>query len=128
MSGASRLSCTVCVSLRKDGTGLSTSFSWRYIEFVAGAADPCLYILKAGEVILLFYVDDILLTGKNKELVCTVIEQMKERFETVNLGDAKFVLGMSIQRNRDAGTLLLSQKAYIRAVLAKFGMADVHAI
>ena len=53
---------------------------------------------------------------------------MKERFETVNLGDAKFVLGMSIQRNRDAGTLLLSQKAYIRAVLAKFGMADVHAI
>ena len=46
----------------------------------------------------------------------------------MDLGDAKFIVGMSIQRNRDAGTLLLSQKAYVKAVLAKFGMADVHAI
>ncbi|CAB1120460.1 unnamed protein product [Ectocarpus sp. CCAP 1310/34] len=72
------------------------------------------------------YVDDILLTGTNEELVSTIIEQMKERFETVDLGDAKFIVGMAIHRNRDAGTILLTQEAYTKAVLAKFGMADLH--
>eukprot|EP00752_Nemacystus_decipiens_P010958 g9739.t1 len=53
---------------------------------------------------------------------------MKERFETVDLGDAKFIIGMAIQRNLDAGTtLLLTQESYTKAELAKFGMADAHA-
>eukprot|EP00752_Nemacystus_decipiens_P002677 g2503.t1 len=97
------------------------------LGFVASTADPCLYILHAGEVILLVYVDDILLTGTNEDLVTTIIAQMKERFETVDLGDAKFILGMAIQRNLDAGTILLTQESYTKAVLAKFGMADAHA-
>ena len=52
---------------------------------------------------------------------------MKERFETVDLGEAKFILGMAIQRNLEAGTILLTQEAYTKAVLAKFGIADVRA-
>ena len=35
------------------------------IRFVQSTADPCLYILNAGEVILLVYVDDILFTGNS---------------------------------------------------------------
>eukprot|EP00903_Cladosiphon_okamuranus_P021851 g20088.t1 len=97
------------------------------IGFVPSTADPCLYTLNGGEVILLVYVDDILLTGAKEELVTTIIEQMKERFETVDLGEAKFILGMAIQRNLEAGTILLTQEAYTKAVLAKFGMADVRA-
>ena len=94
------------------------------IGFVQSTADPCLYILNAGEVILLVYVDDILFTGTDEDQVSTTIEQLKERFDTVDLGDARFLLGMAIQRNVDAGTILLTQEAYAKAVLDKFGMAD----
>ena len=94
------------------------------IGFVHSTADPCLYILNAGEVILLVYVDDILFTGTDEDQVSTTIEQVKERFDTVDLGDARFLLGMPIQRNVDAGTIFLTQEAYAKAVLDKFGMAD----
>ncbi|CAB1100998.1 unnamed protein product [Ectocarpus sp. CCAP 1310/34] len=75
------------------------------LGFVPSTADPCLCILHAA--------------GSNPT-------GMKERFETVDLGDAKFILGMAIHRNRDTGTILLTQEAYTKAVLAKFGMADLH--
>ena len=61
--------------------------------FVPSTADPCLYMLNGGEVILLVYVDDILLTGATEELVTTIIEQMEERFETVDLGRSKVYPG-----------------------------------
>ena len=94
------------------------------IGFVQSTADPCLYILNAGKVILLVYVDDILFTGTDEDQVSTTIEQLKERFDTVDLGDARFLLGMAIQRNVDAGTILLTQEAYAKAVLDKFGMVN----
>ena len=80
--------------------------------------------MNAGEVILQVYVDDILFTVTDEDPVSTTIEQLKERFDTVDLGDARFLLGMAIQRNVDAGTILLTQEAYAKAVLDNFGIAD----
>ena len=85
--------------------------------FVQSPADPCLYILNEGEVLLLVYVDDILFSGHDENRVTTIIEQLKKRFDTVDLGDARFLLGMTIQRNIDAGTISLSQATYAKAVL-----------
>ena len=70
------------------------------------------------------YVDDILFSGHDENKVTTIIEQLKEWFDTVDLGDARFLLGMAIQRNIDAGTISLSQTTYAKAVLDRFGMAD----
>ena len=42
----------------------------------------------------------------------------------MDLGDAKLLLGLGIQRNVNAGTILLTQDAYVKAVLDKFGMVD----
>ena len=94
------------------------------IGFVQSTADPCLYILNAGKVILLVYVDDILFAGTNEDQVSTTIKQLQERFDTVDLGEARFLLGMAIQRNVGAGTIFLTREAYAKAVLDKFGMAD----
>ena len=91
------------------------------IGFVQSTADSCLYILNAGEVMILVYVDDILFAGTDEDQVSTTIDQLEERFETVDLG---ILLGMAIQRNVDTGTILLTQEAYAKAVLDKFGMAD----
>ena len=94
------------------------------IGFVQSTADPFLYILNAGEVILLVYVDDILFTGTDEDQVSTTIEQLQERSDKVDVGEASFLLGMAIQRNVDAGTILLTQEAYAKAVLDNFGIAD----
>ncbi|CAB1121517.1 unnamed protein product [Ectocarpus sp. CCAP 1310/34] len=96
------------------------------LGFVQSTADPCLYSLQDGDLLVLVYVSDIMFTGTNDDLVTTVISQLKERFEKVDLGDAEFLLGMAIQRHLNAGTLLLTQEAYTKAVLAKFNMADAH--
>jgi hypothetical protein len=39
-----------------------------------------------------------------------------------DLGEASFVLGIEIHRDRSKGVLRLSQKAYIEKVLKKFSM------
>ena len=54
-------------SLRLSPRGWNGTFHVRLLEigFVQSTADPCLYILNAGEVILLAYVDDILFTGNS---------------------------------------------------------------
>ena len=65
-----------------------------------------------------------MLSGSNGEHTLTIMEQLKERFDTVDLGDAKFLLGLGIQRNVNAGTILRAQDAYAKAVLDKFRMAD----
>ena len=52
----------------------------------------------------------------------TIID--KERFDTADLRDAKFLIGRGIQHNVKAGTILLTQDTYPKAVLDKFGMAD----
>lgn len=75
---------------------------------------------------LLVYVDDILFTGTDEGQVSTVIAQLKRGLETVDLGDARFLLGMAIQHNVDDGTILFTQEAYTEGMLAKFGLADAH--
>jgi hypothetical protein len=41
-----------------------------------------------------------------------------------NFGDAKFILGMEIIRNKEAGTISLSQEQYTKEILEKYGMLD----
>ena len=94
------------------------------IGFVSSAADPCVYNLDYGAVFRLLYVDDILLSGSDDEKVLQVIEKRKDRFETVDLGDANFLLDMGIRRNVHAGVIILSQETYARTMLEAYGMVD----
>ena len=113
--------------LRLSPKGWNGTFHVYLVEeigFIQSPIDPCLYTLNAGEVILLVYVDDILFSGSDEDQVSTTIQQLKERFDTVDLGDARFLLGMTIQRDSDAGTILLSQDSFSKTVLEKFGMTD----
>ena len=76
------------------------------IDVVFSTADPSVYNLDYGAVFLLLYFDDILLSGSDDENVSQVIEKLKDRLEKVDLGDAKFLLGMGIHRNVHAGTII----------------------
>jgi hypothetical protein len=88
--------------------------------------DHCVYVKrsKGSFIILSLYADDILLIGNNKEFIKTIKEWLSSTFEMKDMGEASFVLGVKILRDRSRKLLGLSQETYIRKVLERFHMQD----
>ncbi|KAK3013623.1 hypothetical protein RJ639_009326 [Escallonia herrerae] len=81
-------------------------------------------LMDGSHIYLLLYIDDMLIAAKSMSDVNSLKEQLKREFEIKDLGVAKRILGMEIQRDRPAGILYLSQKKYIERVLQRFGMKN----
>lgn len=79
--------------------------------------DNFFFTLNEGNnmVILLVYMDDILITGNDKNLVDEIIMKMNENFSLKVLGKLSYFLG--IEAKRDKHGLHLSQKKYIHDLL-----------
>lgn len=93
--------------------------------FVRSEYDICVYYKEYEEdsyVYLLLYVDDILLASKSKVQVAELKKILSSEFEMKDLGDAKKILGMEITRDRERGTLTVSQEDYAWKVLGNFSM------
>ena len=73
---------------------------------------------------MVLYVDDILLATKDIGMLHETKRFLSKKFEMKDLGDASFVLGIQIHRDRSWGILGLSQKTYIEKFLKRFGMHD----
>jgi hypothetical protein len=71
---------------------------------------------------LILYVDDILLIGNNIELLDSVKEYLNKSFSMKGLGEAAFILGIKIYRDRSRRLIGLSQSTYLDKVLKKFKM------
>ena len=70
------------------------------------------------------YVDDILLATNDIGMLHETKKFLSKKFEMKDLGDASFVLGIQIHRDRFRGILGLSQKSYTEKILKRFGMHD----
>ena len=92
--------------------------------FVENVADNCIYIKIKGSsfIILVLYMDDILLASSDKNLLYETKGFLSSNFDMKDLGDASYVLGIEIHRDRSKGALGLSQKAYIEKVLKTYNM------
>ena len=68
--------------------------------------DNCVYFKQNDDLIyLLLYVDEMLITARNKTHVQKLIAQLKKKFDMKDLGEAKKILGMEINRDRGSGRL-----------------------
>src|ERR1044072_5206600 len=97
------------------------------ISFVRSQFDHCVYFrFRPGNsfVILLLDVDDILIASNNVEWVMRVKAELNKEFEIKDLGAASRILGIDIRRDRKQSRLCLSQEAYLRKILEKFGMSN----
>lgn len=95
--------------------------------FVKSEYDLCVYLKKLSYceyVYLLIYVDDMLLVAKSMDDINEVKEMLGREFDMKDLGPAKRILGMDIERDRAGGVLKLSQSRYVKKVLQVFRMAD----
>ena len=125
----------VCL-LKKSLYGLKQSprqwyrkFDWFMVNagFIRSSFDGCFYFkCLYGEcyIYLALYVDDMLVACKDLSEIARFKEEMSRQFEMKDLGQAKKILGMNIERDKKNEKLILSQKEYAGKVIRKFNMTN----
>ena len=88
--------------------------------------EPCVYKRIQGTkvVFLVLYVDDILLIGNDIEVLSSVKGWLQKQFDMKDLGEANYILGIKLLRDRKNKVLVLSQALYIDKILARFNMEN----
>ena len=75
-------------------------------------------------VFLVLYVDDILLIGNDVPAMQGIKFWLSSQFSMKDMGEASYILGMKIYRDRSRRLLGLSQSTYIDTVLKRFSMEN----
>ena len=96
------------------------------IGYKSTNADPCVYTKQENRklMILCLYVDDILLASNDKCWLESEKKVLKDGFEMVDQGEAHYILGMNIFRNKKERILFVNQTRYIQEILRRFGMGE----
>lgn len=71
------------------------------------------------------YVDDLLITGSNCEVIRVFKEEMASKFEMTDLGKLTYYLGIEVLQ-LDGG-IILKQERYAAKILEEAGMIDCNA-
>ena len=88
-------------------------------------SNHCVFVKKFGDndfIILLLYVDNILIVGKDASKIDNLKRGLGKSFAMKDLGSTKQILGMNISCDRKIRKLWLSQEAYVEKVLERFNM------
>ena len=95
-------------------------------DFDKNPDEPCVYkrIQGVTVIFLVLYINDILLIGNDIEVLSDVKDWLKNQFEMKELGEANYIFGIKILRNRNNKLLALSQASYIDKILARFNMEN----
>ncbi|CAL9098002.1 unnamed protein product [Musa textilis] len=111
-----------------------TSRSWnirfdeaiKSYDFVKNEDEPCVYRKLSGSTItfLVLYVDNILIIGNDVGMLSTVKTWLSRHFSMKDLGEASYILGIRIYRDRSKRMLGLSQSRYIDTIIKRFGMKN----
>ena len=122
----------VC-KLKKSIYGLKQASRQWYLKFndtitsfgfQENIVDRCIYMKVSGSkfIFLVLYVDDILLATNDLGLLHQTKKYLSQNFEMKDMGEATYVIGIEIFRDRSQGLLGLSQKTYINKILERFNM------
>lgn len=95
-------------------------------DFKSCGADQCVYVKKVEEgfVYVCLYVDDMIIAAKTSDEILEVKGMLKSVFKMKDLGMAKFILGMEIDHDMTASTLMIKQTRYISDVAERFGQKN----
>jgi hypothetical protein len=94
--------------------------------FLVVVEEPCVYKKVSGCAILflVLYVDDIFLIENDIPLLEVIKSSLIKSFSMKDLGEAAYILGIKIYRDRSKRLIRLSQYAYIDNILNQFNMQD----
>jgi hypothetical protein len=96
------------------------------IGFTRLESDYGLYSRGHGESLELItvYVDDLLVAAKDLRAVLRIKELLMSQYEMTDFGEAHSILGISLTRDWDAGTITLDQTSYIDSIMERFRFQD----
>ena len=90
--------------------------------------DECVFVFREGEGVCIIgtHVDDlfVLFNTEGKKIRDRVFRKMNEKMEVDNKGEIKYALDTHIERDRENGTLRISQEAYIQSIIKEYRMQD----
>ncbi|GJV27343.1 retrotransposon protein, putative, ty1-copia subclass [Tanacetum coccineum] len=88
--------------------------------------EPCVYVKASGSYVtfLILYVDDILIMGNNIPMLQDVKSYLGRCFAMKDLGEAAYILGIKIYRDRSKRLIGLCQSAYIEKIMKRFYMEN----
>ncbi|KAK8640458.1 hypothetical protein V6N13_008211 [Hibiscus sabdariffa] len=94
--------------------------------FIRNEDEPCVYKKFSGSIVsfLILYVDDILIIGNDIPTLQSIKTWLSSCFSMKDLGEAAYILGVKIYRDRSRRLLGLSQSTYIDKVLKRFSMEE----
>ncbi|KAK8667592.1 hypothetical protein V6N13_007740 [Hibiscus sabdariffa] len=92
--------------------------------FIRNEDEPCVYKKFSGSIVsfLILYVEDILIIGNDIPTLQSAKAWLSSCFSMKDLGEAAYILGVKIYRDRSRRLLGLSQSTYIDKVLKRFNM------
>lgn len=94
------------------------------IGFIQSKSDYSMYTRGSGDtfVVILLYVDDIILSSPNKQVIADVKAFLSTVFRLKDLGDLKYFLGLEIARSETG--IMLCQRNYALQILEDAGFLD----
>ncbi|GJV75157.1 retrotransposon protein, putative, ty1-copia subclass [Tanacetum coccineum] len=94
--------------------------------FTQNQDEPCVYLKASGSYVtfLILYVDDILIMGNNIPMLQDVKSYLGKCFTMKELGEAAYILGIKIYRDRSKRLIGLCQSAYIEKILKRYYMEN----
>ncbi|KAL0462622.1 UNVERIFIED_CONTAM: Retrovirus-related Pol polyprotein from transposon RE1 [Sesamum latifolium] len=98
----------------------------RSYDFIKNDFDPCVYEKVSGSSVafLVLYVDDILLIGNDVKMLGDTKAWLSTQFSMKDLGEASYILGIKIIRDRSKRILGMTQTSYVEKVLKRFKMKN----
>ncbi|GJR99355.1 retrotransposon protein, putative, ty1-copia subclass, partial [Tanacetum coccineum] len=98
----------------------------RKFGFTQNRDEPCVYLKASGSNVtfLILYVDDILIMGNNIPMLQDVKSYLGRCFAMKDLGEAAYILGIKIYRDRSRRLIGLCQSAYIEKILKRYHMEN----
>jgi len=99
--------------------------SW---EFKRLMSEHCIYHreIDGSVVIAAIHVDDFLITGSDLDTLSHFKCQLQEKWKISDLGEAKFCVGIKIERDYNLRTVSLSQTALIDRIVTLFGQNEAY--
>ncbi|GKA91091.1 retrotransposon protein, putative, ty1-copia subclass [Tanacetum coccineum] len=94
--------------------------------FTQNRDEPCVYLKasRSNVTFLILYVDDILIMGNSILMLQDVKSYLGRYFAMKDLGEAAYILGIKIYRDRSRRLIGLCQTAYIEKILKRYHMEN----
>eukprot|EP00795_Rhopilema_esculentum_P016954 gene16954-8450_t len=125
-----RLTCHLHMSLhglKQSGRNWNTTLTnfLKLKGFIPNKTDPCIYTraIEHDQVIILFWVDDIIICNNKQELISNTKDVLQKEFHIDDRGPLKWFLGIDFSQSED-GIYTMSEQRYCEAILNRFKMTD----